>query len=184
MRLLAGALCLLLMTAGVHPSRTDQTDARLDDLFAALHQTGDGALGAELTARIWQIWFETDDTEAAALLQAGESAMAERRFTEALSAFNKLVERAPNFAEGWNRRATLYYLMGQYAKSAVDVKRTLELEPRHFGAMSGLGLLYLALEKYAAAREAFEDALEMNPHLDGPRQNIELIRRRQQGAAI
>lgn len=184
MRPLVGALCLLLMTAWAQPGRTDQGDARLDELFAALHQTGDSTLGAELTARIWQIWFETDDAEAAALLQAGESAMAKRRFTEALGAFNKLVERAPNFAEGWNRRATLYYLMGQYAKSAVDVKRTLELEPRHFGAMSGLGLLYLALEKYAAAREAFEDALEMNPHLDGPRQNIELIRRRQQGAAI
>ena len=94
---------------------------------------------------------------------------------KALMIFNELVEEVPDFAEGWNKRATLYYLFGDYAASARDIEKTLELEPRHFGALSGLGLVHMAQNQYAKAKSAFEAALLIHPHSSGVRQNIKLI---------
>ncbi len=83
---------------------------------------------------------------------------------------------APSSPEGWNRRATSRYLAGDFAGSVADIQRTLELEPRHFGALSGLGLIYSQLEDPERAVAAFEAALEINPHLPGARANIQHLR--------
>ncbi len=162
----------------------DQTDPRLDALFETLASTADPAEGASASEQIWQIWFEHADDEIERKLRQGHLSMQRRNFEVALEAFNEVIEAAPEFAEGWNRRATLYWLMGDHASSGADVKRTLELEPRHFGAMSGLGLLYTELEQYEAAVRAFEDALVINPHMIGPRRNIEHLRKQLEDAKI
>ncbi len=106
--------------------------------------------------------------------------MNRRNFGEALARFNEVIEKDPEFAEGWNRRATLYFLMGDYEASIADIQSTLALEPRHFGALSGLGLVNIQLERFGAAIEAFEEALKVNPHMPGAKQNIKLLRRRGQ----
>lgn len=168
----------LLLCAGAVVAHADQNDPRLPHLFASLQHTEDAAEGAAVTEQIWRIWLETDDPTESTLMQQGVDAMAAQRLEQALARFDALVEIAPGFAEAWNKRATVYYLLGEYARSAADVRRTLELEPRHFGALSGLGLLYLALDRDAAALSAFEEALRVNPHLPGPRHNIELIKQR------
>jgi tetratricopeptide (TPR) repeat protein len=101
-----------------------------------------------------------------------------------LAALNQVVAAAPEYAEGWNTRATLLYLMGDYVASAVDVKRTLALEPRHFGAWSGLGLIYLNVGDERAALVAFSKALEWNPHLSGSRHKLEAVKKQLREHAI
>lgn len=160
------------------PAFADQTDSRLDGLFGSLQTTQDAAEGTRLTRAIWAIWFEVEEEEIATLLAEGERAMHARRFSDAIAKFDAVVEAAPDFAEGWNRRATAYYMIGDYEASIADVDRVLELEPRHFGALSGLGQIFAAQGQLEAAIEAFEYALQVNPHMPGPRLNIEYLRER------
>ena len=159
----------------------DQRDRRLDDLFARLQSTARAGEAQAIEQRIWSIWSETADPQAGILLQEGLSAMAHRRFGDALERFDRMVEQAPHFAEGWNRRATLHYLMGNFHASVLDIQRTLDLEPRHFGALSGLGLIYDAVEQPAAALRSFEAAVAINPHLDTIEQRILELRRQLAG---
>ena len=174
-RLIAPWLLAASIAAG--PALADQTDARLDGLFGRLQTTESAEEGARLTRAIWAIWFEVEAEEIATLMEAGQRAMHMRLYSDALAKFDAVVEAAPDYAEGWNRRATLYYMMGDYEASIADVDRVLELEPRHFGALSGLGQIFAAQGELEAAIEAFEYTLQVNPHMPGPRLNIEHIRK-------
>ncbi len=156
----------------------DQGDTRLAGLFERLQRAADEAEAAGITHEIWAIWRQTDNEAADALMEQGLGAMRLEHYDQALSALSKVVVIAPEYAEGWNARATLLYLMGDYEASAIDVRRTLALEPRHFGAWSGLGLIHMSVGNEKAALEAFERALRINPHLQGSRQNLELVRQR------
>ena len=89
-----------------------------------------------------------------------------------------IVAIAPGFAEGWNKRATVHYLLGNYDKSLTDIAETLALEPRHFGALSGRGLVYMALEEEELALDSFEAALEVYPLAHGARHNADALRDR------
>lgn len=157
----------------------DQDDSRLDGLFAELHETTDRLRASKVTQSIWAIWHEIADQQTTELMQGGIKAMQSRQYTEALEAFDQVVDLSPDYAEGWNKRATLYFLIGDYANSAKDVKQTLILEPRHFGALSGLGLIYMELGNYDAALEAFQQTLEANPFANGAQQNIDYIKGQQ-----
>lgn len=96
-------------------------------------------------------------------------------YGDAVSIYTRVIAIDPDFAEGWNRRATIYYLMGEYDLSTQDVEKTLALEPRHFGALSGQGLIYLRQEKPARAVEYFRQALDVNPHMRNIRHNLESL---------
>ncbi|HET6522704.1 MAG TPA: tetratricopeptide repeat protein [Geminicoccaceae bacterium] len=178
---LAFALFLVLGLGASPAARADQTDARLDGLFQRLKATAEEVEADAIEARIWQIWVRTEETESARLMREGILAMSRQAYADALARFDVLVEHAPAFAEAWNKRATVYYLVGDYAASVGDIMRTLELEPRHFGALSGLGLIYLELDEPAAALRSFEAALAINPHLEGARSRIDELRRRLSG---
>ncbi|MDX1488960.1 MAG: tetratricopeptide repeat protein [Acidiferrobacterales bacterium] len=162
----------------------DQNDKRLDPLFEQLRASEDVEMGSTLTQEIWRIWRQTDNDLADALMAQSTQAMALKEYENALATLNHVVAAAPEYAEGWNTRATLLYLMGDYIASAADVKRTLALEPRHFGAWSGLGLIYLHLGDERAALAAFSKALEWNPHLSGSRHNVEAIKKQLREHAI
>lgn len=166
---------LALLVSG--PAVADQKDARLPDLFKNLL----GAPGLEtakvIEVQIWHIWFQYDDSAIVLLMEQGEKAMGRRDYDSALRSFNQVIQIAPDFAEGWNRRATLYYLMGRHDESLADIEKTLALEPRHFGALAGRGLVYSALEELDLALRAFEAALAVNPHMVGARINAEAIRK-------
>lgn len=162
----------------------DQTDRRLDGLFEQLRATADPELGAVLTGEIWGIWRHTNNEAAARLMEQGARAMALEHYDDALAVLDEVVKTVPEYAEGWNTRATLLYVMGDYSASAVDVRRTLALEPRHFGAWSGLGLIYMHVGEEHAALEAFAKALEWNPHLRGSRHNLEIIKKHLQDQMI
>ena len=165
--------CLLLLLSG-GATRADQNDVRLDELFLTIQQTDSAQVANEAENQIWEIWLQHDDKQTQARLNEGIVAM-ENDPGKALLVFTELVEVAPGFAEGWNKRATLYYLFGEYSASARDIEKTLALEPRHFGALSGLGLVYLAQDEIFKAKSAFESVLLIHPHSPSVRKNIERI---------
>lgn len=155
----------------------DQNDPRLSELFAEIKEVSTPADAASIEARIWAIWLETSDQAAASLLQSGLDAMQVNDQLAALQAFDRLVTVAPDFAEGWNKRATVHYLVGNFEQSLDDIATTISLEPRHFGALSGRGLVYVSLEDFGQALVSFEAALDVYPQMVGARINAEAIRR-------
>jgi len=172
MRRLAAVVLLALAIAAGQPGVADQTDARLDPLFAQL-KAADGVAAAEpIEARIWQIWGQSGDAETDGMMAAGNMALATQDGEQALAAFDQVVRRAPNFAEGWNKRATTLYLLGRYLDSEADIARVLALEPRHFGALSGLGLCEAQRDRLPEAVAAFQRALAVNPNMPGVIVNI------------
>lgn len=174
MRRLFGFLALLLATAA--GARADQTDPRLDLLFARLKEA-DAVEARIIESHIWTMWSAIDEPEARALLERGSVAMANRDHATALAAFDALTSRFPNFAEGWNKRATLFWILGEDRAALYDIQRTLALEPRHFGALSGLGLVLLRLDQPEKALAAFEAALAIHPNLPSARHHAERLRR-------
>ena len=165
------AVGLLFSTA----AGADQDDPRLDRLFAVLQTTEDDERVRTAETLIWSIWIENEDAMVAALMQRGIVAMGRRQLRRALDIFDDMVEEAPEFAEGWNKRATVYYLMGNFEASVADVEVTLDLEPRHFGALSGLGQIELIRGDEPAALQAFEAALAVHPHLTGLRDTADAL---------
>ena len=163
---------VFLLTTGL--TSADQNDSRLDELFFTIQQTDDAEVANNAENKIWEIWIQHDDKQTQERLAEGIAAM-DGNPRKALSIFNEIIEDVPDFAEGWNKRATLYYLFGEHAASASDIEMTLVLEPRHFGALSGLGLVYMAENQYVKAKAAFEAVLLIHPHSSGVRRNIESI---------
>ena len=116
-------------------------------------------------------------------MEQGVLAMARADYASALRTFDRMVEQAPDFAEGWNKRATVHYLMGNWRASVRDIQHTLALEPRHFGALFGLGLIYEALDQPEAALRSFEATLRPEPPFRrAPARSIEQLRQALRGA--
>ena len=162
---------MLAVTAA--DAESGQRDPSLPALFDRLI-AATSPLEAESTqASIWGRWMRSEDPTVTMLMTRGVSAMSQQLYSLALSAFDEMVALAPDFAEGWNKRATLHFLMGDFAASVGDIQRTLDLEPRHWGALAGLGQIYLILGEPEAALKPFRKALSINPYLDGVRAMIE-----------
>ena len=134
--------------------------------------------------RIWLLWLHSEDKTVNRLMARGVIAMQRGALDLALERFGEVVERAPDFAEGWNRRATVLYMMGRHRESVADVQRVLNLEPRHYGALSGLGMILVALDREAEALDWLRRALEVNPYLDSVRFLADRIGERLKGKRI
>lgn len=169
-------VALLLALSG--QARADQADPRLPALFEQLKAAESLETARPIEAEIWEIWTSARDAELDGLMGEGIAAMNARDPKTALEDFTRIIELAPDFAEAWNKRATLFYLLGQYDASLADIDHTLELEPRHFGALSGLGLIQMTLEHDEQAIDAFERALAIHPQMTGPRANVEALKER------
>ena len=159
------------------PAHSDQNAPRLVALFDRLNHTSDLTEAAAVSRRIWETWYESANDEVTALMSQGEKHLLSRQYGIAAGVFSQVIDLDPNFAEGWNRRATVYYLMGEYQRATEDVNATLKLEPRHFGALSGQGMIYMQLGQKELAIEFMERALEVNPHMSGVKKNIRLIKK-------
>ncbi len=170
-------IIVLFSLLSAAPALADQKDARLEDLFSQLLAAPGPAEAQIIEGAIWHIWGQSDDGAVRALMEDGVAAMSRRDYRRALSRFEQMVAIAPDFAEGWNKRATVHYLMGNYSASLEDIVRTLELEPRHFGALSGRGLVYVALEDEQRALNSFEEALAIHPNLVSAAVNAEALRK-------
>ena len=170
------ALVAALVVAAPCGTMADQNDPRLDALFAQLQDADNPMIAKRAEREIWSIWHETPDEQSMNIMRAARGALDAGDFPRAIALLDDLVRYAPDYAEAWNQRAIVLYLAEDYAGSLRDIDRTLALEPRHFGALSGRGQVYLQLDELDLAIEAFERALERNPWMDNIRGQIEMIR--------
>ena len=177
-RLPALVLALTLALGSMGTALADQNDPALDGLFRDLKAAQSPQEVRRIEAQIWTLWFDTGSEQMDRMLLAGDRAMSAGRFDQSYAILNGVIEHRPDLSEGWNRRATLRYLMGDYDGSIADIGETLEREPRHFGALSGLGLCNIALGNEEAALDAFERALVHNPHMPGVQRRVKQLRDR------
>lgn len=140
----------------------------------AMLRGDDPAEIARAEAALWQMWLKSGTAEVDALLVEGVEAMERRDFEDAERIFTRVIGLAPEFAEGWNKRATVRYLAENYEGAIADCEATLARKPHHFGALSGQGLCHVALGQHRQAAEMFRKTLGVHPHLDAARRNLRL----------
>jgi tetratricopeptide (TPR) repeat protein len=138
----------------------------LDFLFGALKAAPDEASAKHVEARIWAIWMQTPSDTAALLMVRAKAAIDAQQVDVALKLLDAVIKLRPDYTEAWNRRATLYYLQNDYMRSLADIQQVLVREPRHFGALAGLGMIMQDLGDDKRALDAFRKALAINPHLE------------------
>ncbi len=177
-------LVLATFLAFAAPASARQDDARLSDLFRQLLSAPTDETAEAVEDQIWTIWLEHPGRDVSILMSHGVQLMHKDNFKTALGLFDRIVTLAPDYAEGWNKRANAHYLLGDYPAAVADIRRTLQLEPRHFAALAGLGLVYLAVDEPAGALRAFEAALAINPHMDGVREQVDSLRQQLVGSPL
>jgi tetratricopeptide (TPR) repeat protein len=131
-------------------------------------------LAATAEAILWRAWCHSGDREADRIFRAGVDAMQQAKLAEAEELFSRVIETKPDFAEGWNKRATVRYLRRNFHGSIADCRETLARNPSHFCASSGQGLCHMSLNEFREAAICFRRALEIHPHLDAVRHNLAL----------
>jgi tetratricopeptide (TPR) repeat protein len=154
-----------------------ETVGRMDDapaLLAALRDPDDLVRSIAEEA-LWAVWSRSGDARVDDLLRRGISEMDAERLSEAIATFTRVIELRPDFAEGWNKRATVYFLAGEYRRSLADCNEVIKRNPQHFGALSGYGQIYLQLDQPDKALEYFRRAIAVNPNLDDVQGIIERL---------
>ena len=161
------------MLTTVAIAQNKEGDTMLDTLFAKLQTATDPVAIQELEQAIWEQWTMLPDPAQRKLMMRGIAEMHQQELESALVTFTKLIELAPQVSEGWNKRATVHWLMGNFKASIADICETVKREPRHFGAYSGLGMIRAEMKEPARAVAAFELARKYNPHIVGIDAEIE-----------
>jgi tetratricopeptide (TPR) repeat protein len=146
----------------------DVTEA---EALAAL-QGDDPARAARAEAALWAMWCRSGRADLDARLAEAIAAMERRDYADSQHRLTELIGEAPQWAEAWNKRATVRYLAGDFTGAIADCIETIARQPRHFGALAGQGLCHMSLEQYPAAAALFRRALEVHPHLDAVRRNL------------
>jgi len=156
----------------------------LDFLLGALKAAPDDASAKHVEARIWALWAQTSSDTTALLMARVKAALDAGKPDVALKLLNAVVKLKPDYIEGWNRRATLYYLQNDYDRSLRDIEQVLVREPRHFGALAGLGMIMQELGDDKRALDAFRKALAINPHLDKVPELVKTLTEKVEGRDI
>ena len=157
-------LKIFLIFLMVSISEADQNDPKLDILFNDLSQTQSEMKAQPILLEIWSIWSVALDTKTQEKFDAGNQLMSKRQYDESILMFSDAINLQPTFAEAWNKRATVNYIIGNYEESISDIFSTLELEPRHFGALDGLAQIYMLQNKYFKAAQVYRKILEILPY--------------------
>jgi tetratricopeptide (TPR) repeat protein len=156
----------LMLAANVF-ARDDGRAAMLDTLFTKLQATTDPSAAQALEQAIWEQRTIPAHPGQRELMMRGIAEMQQRELDSARATFTRLIERAPELSEAWNKRATVEWLLGDLPASIADICETVRREPRHFGAYSGLGMIRAQMDEPARAVAAFELARKYNPHIVG-----------------
>jgi tetratricopeptide (TPR) repeat protein len=156
----------------------------LDFLFGALKAAPDEASAKHVEARIWALWMQTPSDTAALLMSRAKAAIDAKQMEVALKLLDAVVKLRPEYVEAWNRRATLYYMQNDYTHSLEDIEQVLSREPRHFGALAGLGMIMQDLGDDKRALDAFRKALAVNPHLERVPELVKTLTEKVEGRDI
>ena len=141
---------------------------QLNKLFSDLKVSNESS-SFLIEQKIWKLWStHPNDEKLTTLLAEGSAAVNNNQLTEAINIFTKVIELDPNWAEAWNKRATVFYLVGQFQKSQDDIDKVLNLEKRHFGALAGQGLVNIQLKNFEKAIKSYQKALEIYPSMRSP----------------
>ncbi|HLA02634.1 MAG TPA: tetratricopeptide repeat protein [Aestuariivirga sp.] len=152
----------------------------LDRLFASLRKSSGERAAKATEEKIWELWSRSDSATAEVLLGQAIVAMNASENAASLEILDRIVAAYPTYAEAWNRRATLHFMLGNYETSLSDIEKVLDLEPRHFGALAGRGMIYQRQGKWSAALSAFKEALSMNPNMAGVKNAVQELSKREQ----
>jgi Flp pilus assembly protein TadD len=175
MRLRAPVLALVLFLSSLSVACAE---TKLDTLFAKLRDPAVGSEALRIEPQIWAEWMAGGTIDQNEALAKATASMNVADFANAEKQLNALLAKTQTFPEVWNKRATLYFLMGRFDESLADIVTTLDLEPRHFGALSGRGMIYQRLGRDAEALTAFKDALAVNPTMIGARVAVQQLEKK------
>ena len=181
--LVALSLAFALAACGVGQHAHAPPDPALDALFTQLEAAPDAAASAQIEARIWQRWAQSGSPTVDILLERAQAAESQGDPELAIRFLEQASDLAPDYAEPWNRRASLAYEAHDYAGAIAAIQETLKREPRHFGALAGLGLIREELGQDRAALEAFRAALAVNPHYETALRGVQRLEPKVDGRA-
>jgi tetratricopeptide (TPR) repeat protein len=156
-------------------STEEQRQELLDRLFGRLKTAKSEREGQIVEQSIWRLWMRSGSPTDDLLLEQASKSMNARQYDRALDILDTIIEHSPEFAEAWNKRATVNYLVGRLDQSLADIDKVLELEPRHFGALSGRGMIRRDKGDEQGALEAFREALSINPFMSSVREAVESL---------
>ena len=156
-------------------SYADQKDGRLNNLFDQLFLSNNNMEASLILSKIWDIWSNAESQKTQIIFNDANELMERGKFENAIDLFSKVIDESPDFAEGWNKRATVYFLLGDLNKSISDIEETLSLEPRHFGALDGLAEIYLLKDDLLSAAATYKKILEIIPSSKKSQDRLKLI---------
>ena len=156
-------LSLFFLTFSTN-SYSDQNSSKLDDLFDELFNVQDISQQNKIVSNIWAEWTKIDNPESQKIMDMVPYFFQTRNYDEAIEALSYLIEKEPNFSEAYNKRATFYFMMGDFENSMKDIEITLALEPRHFGALDGMSRILISYKKYDQAFKVYEEMMNLMPN--------------------
>ena len=142
----------------------DQNSPELDLLFEDLYNVQDLSEQNKIVSNIWSEWMTIDNPESQKIMDMVPYFFQSRNYDEAIEAFTYVIEQEPNFSEAYNKRATFYFMMGDFENSMKDIETTLALEPRHFGALDGMSKILISYKKYVQAFKVYEEMMNLMPN--------------------
>ena len=166
---------IILIILFSNSAQADQKDDRLSELFDKLFLSTNNMEASKLLFNIWDIWSIADNQETQIIFDEANQFMDVGELDNAIELLTKVVKQSPEFAEGWNKRATVYFLKGELNKSISDIEKTLNLEPRHFGALDGLAEIYLMQDDLVGAAVIYRRILEIIPSSKKSQDRLKLI---------
>ncbi|MRX37104.1 hypothetical protein [Aminobacter sp. MDW-2] len=161
-----------------------KADTQLDSLFSDLKRERNEKAAERLANRIWEAWYRSGSTSVDLMMLWAQQALEAKKFDVALDFLDQVVTLQPQYAEGWNRRATVHFMMGNFRKSMTDIERTLELEPRHFGALSGMAQIMAATNHNELALQAWQRVLVIYPMLRNAQNEVSRLSEELAGEGI
>lgn len=171
--------------AAGEPAKPPQTrEQRLDELFAKLKRERNEKAAERIAEQIWQEWFQSGSASIDLMMQWAQQAMEQKKYDVALDFLDEVITLQPDYAEGWNRRATVNFMMSNYAKSMSDIDRTLALEPRHFGALSGMAQILKDRGRKEMALQAYLRVLDIYPMMRSAQTEVATLSEELSGEGI
>ena len=168
-------LAIIILFFSASSLSANDRNVELDKLFLELKKNIP-SLSSGIAQQIWMLWStHPTDQKLTSILDEGSRLVQDQQLNRAIDVFTEAIELDPTWAEAWNKRATVFYMVGEFQKSQDDIDKVLELEKRHFGALAGQGMVNIKLKNYDKAKRSYQKAQEIYPALESPKVMIEQI---------